>query len=363
MNRDELGKRILFDRGEQSGGKGFFGLLHGGDPDFESGVKTYLLREQNKLIEQDLEEERQRQSERDKQERAQDAVEWLSWLQEYEKRWEPLTDSKNLEKLTDDERDSLYKTLKKVDNDHTSAWWDAKRADIEVGDVGQIITTVLRHLESMITKSIEEKRAKELGTLSKSTHDAIFFVKQINWSVSRYLDDGYHPPYSKSERPKHLKDCTQASIDAGNILLPVANQLTPETESVLKKHLNFSVKDIQQELVRGPQLAQAYYKAKEVNELRSKILWSVSISIIVLLLIFSSDAPWGVYLFLLIAPFVISNRYLQGNVEKTLKAWKEHLTKVGYYGTCATDAFMRIAGKAHPHAVQLRDIRVPDSPI
>ena len=362
MNREELGKRILFDRGEQSNGKGFYGLIHGGDPDFESGVKTYLLREQNRLIEQGLEEERQRQQEIARRQAEQEAVEWILWFAETESQWEPFTNSANVAKLDDNDLYQLYESLGRAKQSLFNARSDAWRAQYERPEnVGRITE---KSLENAIKERRNRKEAQQTKALGQASVSSLYHFERINWAVENYLGNAFRKDVNTQEqRKEHLSVISNYLDTSVAKLKQVSYALNESTKPIVEKHLQLSIQDVIDEFSRGLQIAHEYNKAKAVCKARADKLWLVSIALLIVLPISPISVDWYIYACLIVGPYAISKGYLEEPIHTTMKQWKAHLEKIGDYGTRATCAFKEIAGPNHPDISELKEIRVPNSPI
>lgn len=360
---DKIGRRSRFIQGDMDGGKGVVGFFLSGDPDYESGVKKHLLRQQNELLERSNEQAKEVARENQRREASINADNWLSGFAEHEQRYAPLTDEQHVRRMSTEDIVNEHAVITRMQ----SSLYAAKR-DFGDRDAFKGVGDLTYRAERVLTRELTGRRtrayAAEAGMADRqadalAASDALGILSRVNGVVYSYLSSESLYRILQSAGTKRTAAMTEHADKAiGRLLmLKVNNKATSEAVTQL---LGGSIESLIKEVERAPRLTRLVYEQVGARAKRRLLAWVCMLTgnvVIGFLLPFSLPVlayvvVWGAFL---IWQFVDKCRAGQ----QTMAELRRHWAKVARYGQGAYDGYKRIA-RAKSLEAGLQEISIPD---
>lgn len=331
---DNFKRRSRFQQGEQSGGKGVFDFYLSGDPDFESGVKTHLLREQNKLLKEAREEAKKAQAKAEWNElreeslrESQNGIRWLLGYPEHEKKWKSLTKVANVTKLSDEKLLDHYQTLSKEVDSLKRARYDAGRGNYP-DEIGVTTQAAYDNVASEHKRRSDESLNRYVESLGEENNQLLKGIETLSQAFSAYLG-AYGDKTDEEARMKKVGYYAQRAVSDIDQLLAT---LTPSACALLEEKMGVPLTTIKTELQLGPKLGKAYFDAHKQVWNKIGTTWIVAVIAFFAMLLVNISLPWFLYILVLATPIYLQFKVFPQGEPKHLDEWTKHVSQVVQYG-------------------------------
>lgn len=331
-------RRVRFEAGKSSGGKGISGAWWSGDPDFESGVKTHLLQEQNRLLKEAQEDAKEARCQaaldaENAEERRQGQA-WLNGYAEHEKKWKPLTKMANVAKLSDNKLRERYDAASTEYDSVKRAKYDGRADSSEIGDIVKIA------LDNLRTES-KRRHDKDLNwyveeVLTEVQRELLKALEAVSLALVDYVN-GYGKKCEPEAQLKKVKD--RADYDSA-VIAQVKDRLSPEALSMLESLMGATLDNIRSELMRGPKLASTYFAERKKANDSTIAVWGFSGLVVIGQFVLGYTLPFLAYPGLCTLPFVLQRQAFAPKPAPHLQAWTVHVKRVNDYAKSTERALM-----------------------
>lgn len=334
-------RRIRFESGERTGGKGLGSIFWSGDLDYESGVKTHLLREQNNLLKEAREEAKKAQAKaewdqflEESHRESQNGIQWLLGYAQHEKKWKSLTKVANVAKLSDEKLLDHYHALSKEVDSLKRAKYDAGSGNYP-DDIGKTAKSAYDNVSAEQYRRDNESRKRYVDSLGERDTQLLKGIEGLSRALAEYMS-AYR---DKADGANQLKRVSEAADKATTQIDRLQTALIPPIYSLLEETMGTPLKTIKAEILKGPKLARTYFDAKKKASDSTIAVWGFAVFVIIGTPFMHISLPWQAYPILLVAPYLLQRFVFSKSAPSHIELWTKHVSRVVQYGEQTQSAF------------------------